>query len=556
MTNPISNDPPDIKDIEADLPNRSDSQDQFTSKANRFFSSLPEWQASLSSLSEWQQQCAVQTHQYMNTAQQAVDDSQAQVSLAEQQVQLASQERLVATEQADRAQAAADEAYASANFIGNWSEQTGDVSEPVSVAHNGVSWLSLQPMVDIAAIEPGVHPESSAYWHAVGVAAPIGTVQLRTNKHEPGWLPFDGSNYLKSAYPDLDKMYPYWSYDLHSKVNIPNINIRAHGLSFSAQEDLLVATVSGSSTGVYFWSLPSGQRVTAGFPSFGSYGLLGASFHPVNNNLLVISGQGVAFDNEFTTAMYDISDIGNPVKLVDDSQLVTANYGQMVRFKPDGTQLVIVTNAGAMVAKTSDFSKLFDIPGKSMSAWSPDGTRLAIANNETKRLEIYETNAWQKIAESSEVFSGHSSDGLDQDRMVWADSYIAFCSIGHLDQIRGLYVYSEQLDLLGFNTDIDPVMRNDSPPNLVTISSDGAYMMTSVSDRVYELPSFSQVSLPMKVFSQDCLRFSPSAQYLVGGANGTPGITLLNAKSQTQITIPELPSTIQGTDYKVRGSII
>ncbi len=551
MTAPT--DPPAVPDISNDLPSRAANQADFTATTNRWFNSLPSWQQGLEALAAWTKNCAGLMYQYVGAAQQALAGAQQAVTNAQQQVSHASQQVTLAKEQADRAQAAADEAYASANFIGSWSEQSGALNEPVSVAHRGVSWLSLQPMSDIAAIEPGVHPESSMYWHAVGVAAPIGTVQLRTNKPEPGWLPFDGSGYLKSAYPDLDEMYPYWSYDLHSKVNITSINIRATGLSFSSDESLLAASVSGDSTGVYFWSLPSGQRLNVGFPSFGSWGIFGISFHPANRNIIALSAQREAFEGQFTTALYDISDIANPVKLADDSQFTSASYGQAVRFKCDGSQMTIVTNAGSAVVQTSGFLRVFDVPGKSMSAWSPDGSKFAIANNDTKRLEIYETAGWQKIAEANEVFSGISADGLDQDRMVWAGGYIAFCTFGG---DGGIYVYSDDLELLGENVDIDPSFQG-SNPEIVTISNDGAYLMTKLfSNRIYELPSFNLVTLPAHVYSQDCLRFSPSDQYLAGGANGSPGITVLNAKSQTQITIPELPSTIQGTDYKVRGAIV
>lgn len=159
MTNPISNDPPAIKDIEADLPNRSDSQDLFTTKANRFFSSLPEWANSLTQFGQWLGQKVTNVHQYEQAAAQHVeaaktevdnansaaqqasgfaDAAQQHASIAQQQahqseqsatnaaqqVSLAEAEVLKTKTEVNRASEQADRATTQADTAENWSQQS------------------------------------------------------------------------------------------------------------------------------------------------------------------------------------------------------------------------------------------------------------------------------------------------------------------------------------------------------------------------------------------------------------------------------------------------
>ena len=55
---------------------------------------------------------------------------------------------------------AADAAVASSNFKGAWSALTGALSMPASVLHSGQYWLLLQPLLDVAASEPGLDAAS------------------------------------------------------------------------------------------------------------------------------------------------------------------------------------------------------------------------------------------------------------------------------------------------------------------------------------------------------------------------------------------------------------
>lgn len=159
MSDPISNDPPAIKDIEADLPNRSDSQDLFTTKANRFFSSLPEWANSLTQFGQWLGQKVTNVHQYEQAAAQHVeaaktevdnansaaqqasgfaDAAQQHASIAQQQAQqsgqsatnaaqqvsLAEAEVLKTKTEVNRASEQADRATTQADTAENWSQQS------------------------------------------------------------------------------------------------------------------------------------------------------------------------------------------------------------------------------------------------------------------------------------------------------------------------------------------------------------------------------------------------------------------------------------------------
>ena len=52
-------------------------------------------------------------------------------------------------------------ASGAANFVGNWSDQTGAANVPYSVAHAGVSWILLENLADVTAEEP---TDASTKW--------------------------------------------------------------------------------------------------------------------------------------------------------------------------------------------------------------------------------------------------------------------------------------------------------------------------------------------------------------------------------------------------------
>ena len=61
---------------------------------------------------------------------------------------------------------AANTAASAANFKGPWSNLTGSLSVPASVAHSGSLWVLLTDLADVTASEPGV----SGDWHLLGMS--------------------------------------------------------------------------------------------------------------------------------------------------------------------------------------------------------------------------------------------------------------------------------------------------------------------------------------------------------------------------------------------------
>lgn len=54
------------------------------------------------------------------------------------------------------AESAKDTALAAANFLGDWADQSGAVSVPAAVRHDGFFWLLLADVANVASSEPGV----------------------------------------------------------------------------------------------------------------------------------------------------------------------------------------------------------------------------------------------------------------------------------------------------------------------------------------------------------------------------------------------------------------
>ena len=62
------------------------------------------------------------------------------------------------------------------NFKGAWASQTGALSKPASVQHNGAFWALLNNVVNVAASQPGV----TADWALIGGAFPIVPININT----------------------------------------------------------------------------------------------------------------------------------------------------------------------------------------------------------------------------------------------------------------------------------------------------------------------------------------------------------------------------------------
>ncbi len=83
----------------------------------------------------------------------ATSNGAAQVLLAAEQVGIAAAQASIATD-------AANAARAVSNFVGDWSSLTGPLAKPATTYHNGLFWVLLNDLPDVAASEPGV----SADW--------------------------------------------------------------------------------------------------------------------------------------------------------------------------------------------------------------------------------------------------------------------------------------------------------------------------------------------------------------------------------------------------------
>lgn len=59
----------------------------------------------------------------------------------------------------DLAESARDVALSAANYVGEWSDQTGAANVPYAVSHNGRHWQLTDDLADVTAKEPGVDPE-------------------------------------------------------------------------------------------------------------------------------------------------------------------------------------------------------------------------------------------------------------------------------------------------------------------------------------------------------------------------------------------------------------
>ncbi len=533
--------PPAVPDISENLPTRINrTQQSFNAVASAWYNSLPNWQAGLEALAAWQKNCADLTYQYMCNAQQAVAD-------AAQQAVIATQRRDEASVQADRAIAAADQSYASANFVGHWSDQAGVVSKPISVAHNKTVWLSLQTDFDVGAVEPGVSALTADYWLPVGIPAPVGTIEYRNSDPEPGWLPMDGSSYLRSAYPELAEMYPQWSYAFNSVFQLGGGAGHYRNLTFNADSTLLFGVQNTSS--YRFWEIPGGSVVSVPLPNSNT-GFYSAEFHPVIKHDLIVSVNKSGGGNELI--VFDISNPASPIA----KRSVTADYALLIEFNRDGSQVVFArakSASGSAVYDYTDFlTPVFPIPGSSAAAYSPTSDLLAVANNLTKRLEIYETNNWTKTAESPEVFTGNSESGSLRN-LMWGGDYIVL--ITTVDGGNIYCFHAETLEIVGRGDDIKAGFGSSVPPT-ATITDDGAYLFCDNADgSVFELPTFKEVSLPSFVQTASSCRFSPNGKYLAG-SRSINGTTLAIAKRENEIALPDLPSGINGVSTKVRGKII
>ena len=139
-----------ITPLPTPVPSKSDPAN-FDQRADAFLEALPGFATEANAL-------AVTVNGYKDDAEQAVIDAQEQVTLA------------VAAK--GDAETARDIALAAANLKGNWSDLTGALNMPASVARNEKFWALTENLEDVTTAEPGV----SAVWVEIvtGAGAGIG----------------------------------------------------------------------------------------------------------------------------------------------------------------------------------------------------------------------------------------------------------------------------------------------------------------------------------------------------------------------------------------------
>lgn len=99
------------------------------------------------------------------------------------------------------------------NFKGRWADLTGPLTIPAIVLHTGKYWNLLENLGDVALSEPGVTSD----WAAIPGSFEPGDILLSARPlPAPEWLPCDGQQYLKSAYPLLAGLMPaaFGAFDL------------------------------------------------------------------------------------------------------------------------------------------------------------------------------------------------------------------------------------------------------------------------------------------------------------------------------------------------------
>jgi hypothetical protein len=200
MGNSIINDIPVIKNIEEDLPRRSDSQDQFTNKANRFFASLPEWQQSLSNFGGWIQSTAQQTSDLRDEVEQFKENSEQQVDLAKAEVKNCQAEVERAKQQADLSLAEADRATQQADRA-EMHQKSAEVAAAAAGSTAGLPTLTgkANQVLTVNSAGDGVH------WRQSGR---VGDILETAGSPAPGYLPMNGGEYRAADYPELAKIMP------------------------------------------------------------------------------------------------------------------------------------------------------------------------------------------------------------------------------------------------------------------------------------------------------------------------------------------------------------
>ncbi|ASP37855.1 hypothetical protein CHH28_03830 [Bacterioplanes sanyensis] len=278
-----------MKDIEMDLPNRSDSQDQFTDKANRFFASLPEWQQSLSNFGGWIQSTAQQTSDLRDEVEQFKENSELQVDLAKVEVQNCQAEVEGAKQQADRSLSEADRAQQQADRA-QMHQQSAEVAAAAAGSAPGLPTLTgkANQVLTVNSAGDGVH------WRQSGR---VGDILETAGSPPPGYLPMNGGEYRAADYPELAQLMPTVWWEKVESFDTP-VNSDLNTTVYLG-ENCWLCYRNGYTDRPAFYSNNNGkswQRLDHIFPQ-----LQGVNIYDLNANpksgIVVFRAQGGGFSN-------------------------------------------------------------------------------------------------------------------------------------------------------------------------------------------------------------------------------------------------------------------
>ncbi len=125
---------PQIKPYAGDYPNRNQAQSIFSINVGNFLPYFDVIGPEYNAMATWTNDQVATISQSVIDSQESADDSAASATASS---------------------GFADNSAASANMVGNWIDQTGSATKPLSVVHAGSTWLLLNDLADITLSEPG-----------------------------------------------------------------------------------------------------------------------------------------------------------------------------------------------------------------------------------------------------------------------------------------------------------------------------------------------------------------------------------------------------------------
>lgn len=125
-----------------DVPQRTQPPAEFATKGDAFLGALPAFRAEINTFGS-----------YIDSAGAAIDSDVAAADASEAN---AAASATAADASAQLALSYKDLAAGTANFKGSWSSLSGALAIPASVYHNGLTWVLLSNLANVAAAEPGI----------------------------------------------------------------------------------------------------------------------------------------------------------------------------------------------------------------------------------------------------------------------------------------------------------------------------------------------------------------------------------------------------------------